>query len=288
MDLKQVVMLAFQISILATVFGFGLKATTADLLYLVQRPGLLVRSLLAVFVIMPSVALMLTRWFNFLPTVEIALVALAISPVPPILPGREAKAGGQASYGLALMVLLGLASIAIVPLGADLVGPVFGQSVEMGPRVIAGVVLKAAVLPLVAGMIVRAVSPAVAEAIAKPVSLAANVLMSLAAVALLVGAAPAMWALIGNGTLLAMLIFLTVGYGVGHVLGGPDPDHSAVLALSTACRHPAIALSIAATNFPDQHFGAAILLNLILGILLGIPYTAWQKRQVATRASLPL
>ena len=47
MDLKQLVVLALQISIIATVFGFGLKATIADLLYLVHRPGLLARSLLA-------------------------------------------------------------------------------------------------------------------------------------------------------------------------------------------------------------------------------------------------
>jgi bile acid:Na+ symporter, BASS family len=44
MDMKQLVILAIQISILCTVFGFGLKAAPKDLLYLVQRPWLLVRT----------------------------------------------------------------------------------------------------------------------------------------------------------------------------------------------------------------------------------------------------
>src|SRR5262245_44833828 len=103
MDLKQIVILALQVSIVATVFAFGLKTTSGDLLYLLRKPGLLARSLLSVFVIMPIVAVGLTSLFTFHRTVEIALVALAISPLPPILPGKEDKAGGHASYAIGLM-----------------------------------------------------------------------------------------------------------------------------------------------------------------------------------------
>ena len=89
-------------------FGYGLRAEFTDLLYLFRRPALLVRSLIAVLVVMPAVAVVLARWFDFAPTVEIALVALAISPLPPLLPTREAKAGGGERYGLGLMVVLAL------------------------------------------------------------------------------------------------------------------------------------------------------------------------------------
>jgi hypothetical protein len=57
MELRQLVILALQVSILCTVFGFGLRATTGDLLYLARRPGLMLRSLLAMLVVMPLVAL---------------------------------------------------------------------------------------------------------------------------------------------------------------------------------------------------------------------------------------
>jgi BASS family bile acid:Na+ symporter len=53
MALKHIVVLALQVSIFCTVFGFGLKTTTDDLMYVIRRPGLLARSLLAVFIIMP-------------------------------------------------------------------------------------------------------------------------------------------------------------------------------------------------------------------------------------------
>ena len=71
MDFKQLVIVALQVSILSTVFGFGLKTTAEDMLYLVRRPGLLVRSLIAVFLIVPVVAVVLDMMFDFRPTLEV-------------------------------------------------------------------------------------------------------------------------------------------------------------------------------------------------------------------------
>jgi BASS family bile acid:Na+ symporter len=66
---------------------------------------------------------------------------------------------------------------------------------------------------------------------------------------------------------------------VGHLFGEPDPDSRVVLALSTACRHPALALAIAGANFPDERrVLAAILLYLLLNVLLTIPYIKWQRK----------
>jgi hypothetical protein len=71
----------------------------------------------------------------------------------------------------------------------------------------------------------------------------------------------AIWDPIGGAAVVAMIGFVAVGLIVGHVMGGPEPENSVVLALSTACRHPMIALTIASANFPDQRFGSSILLT---------------------------
>jgi BASS family bile acid:Na+ symporter len=285
MDPKQLVVLALQISIIATVVSFGLKTTPDDLLYLIRRPGLFARSLISIYGIMPVVAIAMARLFDFRPTVEIALVALSIAPVPPLLPQREAKAGGQQSYALGLMALLAVLSIVLIPLALALIAVLSGRQLAMSPGQIAGIVIKAVVLPLAAGMLLRAVAPSTADRLVRPVALAATVLLALAGLVLLNAVAPGMWRIVGGGTLVAMILFLTIGLTVGHLMGGPDVDDRAVLAFSTACRHPAIALSIAATNFPDQRFAATIVLYLILGVIVGIPYTMWLKRQA--RAVVP-
>jgi bile acid:Na+ symporter, BASS family len=78
-----------------------------------------------------------------------------------------------------------------------------------------------------------------------------------------------------------MVIFTVAGLALGHILGAPDPEHSVVLALSTACRHPAIALTIATANFPDQHFAPIVLLYVLVSAIVGVPYLRWQQHQTA-------
>ena len=281
MDLKQLVMLTLQASIILIVFGGGLKATFGDLLYVILRPGLLARSLLAVFVIMPLAAVALNRMFDFLTTVEIALMALAISPVPPILPKKQVKGGGHAPFALGLMAILALVSIVAVPAALYVLGLFVGYPLETTPGTVAGVMLKAAIAPLLAGMVLRALLPRLAERLHKPVATIGTVLLVLAVLVLLSVSLPAIWELIGNGTIFAMVAFVVAGLAIGHLLGGPDLDHSAVLALATACRHPAIALGIAATNFPDQRFSGTILLYVLLNAIVGSLYLAWQRRHAA-------
>ena len=131
-------------------------------------------------------------------------------------------------------------------------------------------------------MVFRAAAPAVAARIAKPVDLVAKVLLLGGVLALLAGTYRSLLALVGNGTLAAMAGFVVAGLAVGHLLGGPAADHRIVLAIATASRHPAIALTVAKVNFPDEpNLGATILLYLLVNAIVGIPYQKWQQRRAA-------
>jgi len=93
---------------------------------------------------------------------------------------------------------------------------------------------------------------------------------------------PAVVSLIGNGTLAAIAVFVLVGLAAGHLLGGPNPQDRTVLALSTASRHPGVALAIAGANFPEQKLVlAAVLLYLIGNASVALPYSAWLRNQHA-------
>jgi BASS family bile acid:Na+ symporter len=281
MTSQQLVVLALQVSVLLTVFGFGLQTTVHELLYLVRRPGLLARSLVAMFVVMPIVAVAVVRVFELRPAFEIALVALAISPVPPLLPKKEGKAGGQSAYALGLMAAVSLLAIAVVPLSVEILGRYFAQPLRMPPLAVAKVVVIMTLLPLVAGVIVRAAAPAAAERLEKPASLVAAVLLILGVGALLVGALPSVAGVLDSSTLVAIAAFVVVGLAAGHMLGGPQPEHATVLALSTTSRHPAIALAVAKINFPNEpYLGATILLYLIVLAVITVPYVARQRRSL--------
>jgi len=287
MDVKQIIMLTLQLSILCTVLGFGLNATLADMLYLARRPRLLMRSLLAVFVLMPLVVVGLDAAFDFRRPVEILLVALSISPLPPLLPRKEAGAAGQVSYGLGLVALLAIVSIVVVPLSLRVLQIAFDKQLTVSTAAVAGVVVKSTLAPLLVGVAIRRFLPSIAQRIEKPVRLIGNVLLPAAVLVLVAGSLSAIWTAVGDGTVLAMAIVTVAGLAIGHFLGGPEPDHSVVLALSTSCRHPAIALTIAAASYPNHPFGGMILLYLLVNALVAIPYLKWQKRLSAAGHGAP-
>lgn len=279
MDTQQLIILALQGAILGTVFGYGLKATVDDLMHLVRRPLLLLRSVLSVLVIMPVLTVVMVKILDLRMATEAALVALAISPVPPLLPGKQTKAGGHASYAMGLLIVLALGSIVAIPIAIEILARVFDRPLTASPRAIARIVFMMIVAPLAAGMVVRAGLPGLAARLERPIRLVSTVILVAAALALLGGSWGAIWRTLGSGTAIALAAFVVCGLAVGHVLGGPQPENATVLALSTASRHPAIALSIAAVNFPSERFVGVVLLYLLIATLVCLPYIAWQRRR---------
>jgi BASS family bile acid:Na+ symporter len=275
-----IVGLALKASIILTVFGFGLHATHEDLLYLLRRPHVLVRSLAAMFVVMPLFAILMTRLVFFNRAVVIALIALSISPVPPLLPKKVTKSGGHEPYGLGLMVTAASFSIVFVPLAVYLIGKYFHRPFTMGPGAVAKLIMFSVLVPLAAGIVFRKVAPATAERITDPLARIAGIVLLIGVLCVVAFSLPAAWPLIGNGTIIAFIAFVIVGLTVGHFFGGPGSGERVTLALSTASRHPALALAIAGVNIPEERRVIyAVLLYLVVSALITIPYVAWQRKR---------
>ena len=281
MTIAQAIPLVAQASMMLVMFAVALEGSFADIGYLARKPALLVRSLLAMNVVMPLFAIALAAMFELKHAVEVALFALALAPLPPILPKKELKAGGRRPYVIGLLSAAALFSIVFVPVATHLAGLVVGRPIDVAPLTVAKIVATSILLPLVAGVAVGRLAPAFAARFAAPLSSAGTVLLILAFVPVLFGEWRAIVALFGDFTLVAIVVFVAVGLAVGHALGGPDPGERTVLALSTASRHPAIAIAVA-HNFADRPaLLAAVLLTLLVGAVVGVPYVKWRRRSSA-------
>ncbi len=149
----------------------------------------------------------------------------------------------------------------------------------MNPWPIAELVLATVLAPLAAGMLAGRLAPGLASRFARPVALIASIALAAGFLAVLLTARPAIVALAGSGALLAIAAFVLIGLAVGHVFGGPDPHDRTVLALAAATRHPGVALAIGSANFPGQKdVLPVLLLYLVAGAVLAIPYVMWRKR----------
>ena len=278
MNAHDLILLTLQASVMAGVFALGLEAKVQDVTFVLRHPALLLRSLLAMFVAMPLLALLLGHVFDLALPTQIALMCLAVSPVPPLLPKKQDKAGGHSSYALGLMVCTAILSLAIIALWAQVLDRIFGRAFAMALGPIALLVIKMIVLPLAVGMALRALAPTLTVRLTRPAILVAGWLLPLGGVVVLYAAHSALLALMGNGTLIALMVFIAAGLLIGHLLGAPGRDEKIVLAMSTASRHPGVAIGLATANFPDnRQVPALILLYLVLGILATLAYMKWQQ-----------
>src|SRR4029079_7499649 len=159
-----------------------------------------------------------------------------------------------------LLVVAGLIAIAYIPAALALLGRVFGRPVHSDPVTGAKIVGTSILAPLLAGLVVGRIAPSFAGRAAKPVSIAATVLLVVAALPVLIKEWPAIAAQISVFSVVAIALFSVAGLAIGNALGGPDPDDRTVLALATATRHPGIAMAIAADMPDKQALLAAMLL----------------------------
>jgi|KBSMisStandDraft_5_1062788.scaffolds.fasta_scaffold99847_2 BASS family bile acid:Na+ symporter len=273
--------LGFMVSIVLAVLGLGLTTSWNDVTYLLRKPGLLARSLLSMYVIMPFICACAALIFRLPPTVKVALMALAISPMPPFLPKKEIMAaGGRAAYAVGLLSLCAVLSIVYVPLVTSLFRGWFESAGGIPAASVAKIVFVTILIPLLVGMTLRATAPALAEKAAKPAGVAAMGFLLVCSVFLLLKEWPVIRSFIGDGTLLILALIALVATAVGHFLGGPHPWERTVLGLSTSARHPGVAITIATFGVPEGRLAlGAVLLYVFVVTTVTVPYVIWCMRR---------
>ena len=277
----QLIKIGILASVFLTVLGMGLAATWNDATYLVRKPALLARSLLSMFVVMPIICVCAALLFHLPPAVRVALVALSISPVPPLLPQKELTAGGHGAYAISLVAIAAVLSIVYVPLITSLFAEWFNHPAEVSSGAVARIVLTTILVPLALGMAIRTRMPSLAERAAKPVGLIGVTLVLLCCLPLLIRLWPLVTSFFGDGTLLMLALITVVGTGVGHFLGGPDSWDRTVLGLSTSARHPAVAIAAATSAVAEGRLAlAAVVLYVLVVTVVTVPYVLWSKRRL--------
>src|SRR5687768_9053131 len=116
--LQTIIPVLITLSLAGLVLAVGLNSSRHDLLYVLTRPGVLGRGVVAVVVAPVVAAVALVAFLPIVPAAKAAIMLMAVSPAPPLAPGQELGVGGRKNYAYGLYVAMAIITIASVPLMA--------------------------------------------------------------------------------------------------------------------------------------------------------------------------
>ena len=279
MDPASLLKLVLLLGVVLMVVGIGARVKLNEPLLLLRRPTLTLRAVLAMYLLFPALVLLLVWLLPLRQGVGAVLLGFAVSPVLPPWAKKGAALGARGDYVIGLELLSTAFSLLVVPLMIAIGERLFGMSIDFEPRAMVLVLLATVVLPLTLGIGLARFFPHHAPRLGAVADRLGSVVLLIGAVVLLSVHGPTMLAVIGEGTVLAILVVIVFGLLFGELLGGPDRSIRGALASATVSRHPAIALLLATGAFPQQQTTVigTVLIYLLASILLPIFLMRWPK-----------
>ena len=254
----------------------GLSLTVGEILAPLRNRRLVSLALLANFVLMPLAAFVIARVLRLDEPLSAALLLLGTAAGAPFLPKLAAVAKGSLAFAVGLMVMLMTLTIGYMPL----VLPLLVEGVSVNPMKIARSLILLMLLPLVAGLAVKARYGVIAARVAALLNKVSSLSLVLLIVLLLATNIGNIVDLFGTRGILASILFLLAAYGTGWLLGGPGLDTRSVLALGTAQRNIAAALVVGGQNFADPKVVVMVAVVAIVGLLVLMPLARVAKAQL--------
>jgi BASS family bile acid:Na+ symporter len=265
-------------AVISMVASLGLNVTLEQLMWVFRRPGLLVRSVVAVLILVPLIALFIALHMGLEKRAIVGIVLMGVSPAAPLILWRVSQSHGDTNFAPGIQVIVAVLAVASVPLWLAVLSRMFPNArATVSPWVVAGQVGRAQLIPLALGMGVRARWPALAARLARPLARLAVILLLVFVVAALAFRAGDLSRL-GFAAYAAIGVTLALSLAVGHVLGGPAPQTRTVLAVVCAMRNPGLALLIAELNFQGKGVGRVLLAYALVSLIFLSLYGIWRKR----------
>jgi predicted Na+-dependent transporter len=271
-ELSNVILVLAQVSgllfVLASMLAMGLALTVPTILTSVSNVRLMVIALAVNFVVVPAVAYGAAELLisDEHPGLKTGLILVGTAAGAPFLPKLVQTAHGPLGLGVGLMVALMVVTIVYLPLVLPLLLP---GSVEVDSWQIAKSLIFLMLLPLGAGLFVRARYQELATRFQPIATQVSTLAVAFLMVTLLVVNFRQIIDTVGTGGIAAALILLVAAFGAGFLLGGGPEEQRSVVGLGTAQRNLSAAIVVAAQNFgSDPEVITMVMLVGVIGLIM--------------------
>jgi len=252
--------------VVTNMFSVGLGLSLSQILTPLRSVRLVTLSLVANFLFVPLTAYIITRSIVLSETTVVTILLLATAAGAPILPKLAAFARGNVGYSVALTVVLLATTVAYMPA----VMPFLLPGMHVSRWAVAKPLVTVLLIPLVIGLFARARRTRLAARL-EPYFARLSTLALMVALVLIALSNYDQVLRIDIRALGAALVFMSISFITGLLLGGPTPGTRTVLAFGTAQRDLSAALLVAMDNFPNREVVVMLTVFALLGASIQIP-----------------
>jgi BASS family bile acid:Na+ symporter len=253
--------------LVSSMSGIGLGLTLSQIIAPLRNVRLIVLAVIVNFIVVPLLAVGLARLLRLDEPFALGLLLLGLAAGAPFLPKVVSIANGDVASAVGLMVLLMVGTTVFLPVAL----PLLIKGVQVNPWKIARFLTLLMLIPLVAGLIVRARAASIGER-ARPVfeGLSTGVLL-LVLVLVMAVHFQGVLRIFGTGAIFAALLFAILAAAAGWLIGGADLAQRTVLGLGTGLRNIPAALVVSVQDFKDPNVSVMVLVTTLIGILILLP-----------------
>lgn len=271
MSVQEIISFALKASLFGLVLSVGLESRWSDFTYVLRRPALLLRAILAVHVVVPAIVIGLCLLLPIASWTKAGLVMMAVSPLAPLAPIKMLK-GAAREYAVGTTFALMLVATVAVPLTAEALRPLTTNHVKIPLTMVTLIVGTTVLLPLAIGVLAHGEWETFSERLAPFLRKGALAIIVPIALLILVRFWREFVPLLGDGTLAVIAVAAASALVFGYALGGPDQANRKALAEAAATRHPGLAAAIAPLHSNDPRILAAILLYMFASAAFSLAF----------------
>jgi predicted Na+-dependent transporter len=228
------------------------------------------RALLANFLLVPLLAVWIVRIIPIDPPLALGLFLLAGSAGAPFLITLASAARSDLALCAALLLLLVPATVFFLPFYVPLAmthPSLRGLSYVPSSTVTIGLpLLSTLVLPIVLGLVVKALAPGWAARLVPIGGRFATIMLVVVVVSTFGANFQELIRIVKSGAIVAGVLLIAGAFGIGFLLS--RRERSAVLGLGTAQRNVAGAMVIASKDFSDPDILVMVTASVIAGLFL--------------------
>jgi BASS family bile acid:Na+ symporter len=262
------------IYVISAMLALGLSQTVRQIFEPLRNMRITISAVVASYIILPLLATSIARLFGLDPSLRYGLVLLAMAAGAEVGPIFTAKSNANVSLSGGILAMSIGITIIYIPLMLGVLLP--DVHFEVGKLLLK--LILTIVAPLLLGLFIRSRFEKIAHTAEKYLHMVSRLFVILLLLTLIGLYYKQIIGLLGTYAILAGVIYVIAGFGIGYLLGWPERGTRLAMGFMHGARNASVAVMVANSVFsdlPNVMLMMATMVIIMLGML--IPVSAFFK-----------